>query len=86
VRYFLLIFLFVAGCGAFVSEDVPVQALNDEGYTNVRVISSHWLFPRFYGCSKEDHVSFECVGERDSKTVSLTVCSSLWFKGSTVRH
>lgn len=74
-------------CGAMVDEQEAVKTLNDAGYKDVRVVESHYVQPSWFGCSREDDVAFECkatspAGER----ITVTVCSNLLFKGSTIRH
>ena len=89
MKYLIIMILvsLLSGCGAFISDDQAVQALNDAGYSEVSCTESHWIAPQLFGCSKDDGTAFECAATNSAgKRTQLTVCSSLLFKGSTIRH
>ncbi len=66
------------------SNSKAVQAAIDEGYTDVQSQGVAFL-----GCGKDDSmITSEHVLAKNSngKTLELTVCCGLIFKGCTVRH
>ncbi len=68
-----------------ISENNAVRAAEGSGYTNVKVIDRHTIFPNFQGCGKEDMVMFDVTGT-DAQGVEreMIVCDGL-FKAATVR-
>lgn len=83
----ILFSIFTISCGAMVDEQKAITALENNGFTDVEILESHWLAPQFFGCSKEDNVAFSYRATNyKNKRVNVTVCSSFLFKDSTVRH
>ncbi|MBP6945173.1 hypothetical protein KBD61_04455 [Patescibacteria group bacterium] len=75
------------GCGELVSTDRAVQAVRDDGFTNINVVEQHGVAPTLYGCDKHDAVAFEVTATNSQqRRVNLTVCCGLVFKGCTIRH
>ncbi len=83
---FLVSLLFVPGF--YIWEENAVVALSKEGWSDVEVVSSHWLSPKIVGgCGNDDDTAFEVVGVNPAgKNSDATVCCSLLWKGCTVRH
>lgn len=75
-----------SGCGFLVDEDQAVRAVNNMGFTEVRVESKHVFFLSFRGCSKNDKAGFTVVGRNPKgDIVRLLVCIGWPFKGATIR-
>jgi hypothetical protein len=77
----------LCGCGGLVDSDRAVQAVEDLGFSDVRVVDRSNVFPQFDGCGEKEAAAFSVQGKNPSgKTVQVTVCCGLMFKGCTVRH
>jgi len=48
----LTLALLVTGCGFMVSEKDARQAASKAGLTQVKVLSSHQVFPNYFGCGE----------------------------------
>lgn len=84
---FFALLLSVTGCGELVSSDRAIQAVRDEGFTEVNVREQHGIAPRFYGCVRGDSVAFDVTATNvQHRRVNLTVCCGLILKGCTIRH
>lgn len=77
----------IVGCGELVDKSSAVQAAENAGWSEVKVIEQHGIAPTFYGCSKDDSVAFEIRGKNPAgKSADATVCCGLVFKSCTVRY
>lgn len=77
----------LTGCGEFVEADRAVGAVEDLGFTDVRVVDRSNVFPQLYGCDKREVVAFKVEGKNPrGNTVNVTVCCGMVLKGCTVRH
>jgi len=86
-KLIILFFVFLTSCGVFVDKQEAVDILEKNGFTDVEVQASHFLFPKFWGCSKEDDVAFSCFAKnQQGRVVSVVVCSGFPFKKSTIRY
>ncbi len=75
-----------AGCGTFVGEGYVAQAVEKQGYKNVRITAKHIFFVSWHGCGKDDNAAFEATAvNANGQQVDLTVCAGWPFKGVTVR-
>jgi uncharacterized lipoprotein YehR (DUF1307 family) len=77
----------IAACGEAVGNERAVKALEDEGYSDVRITGKHGVAPAWFGCSSDDAVAFDAnaVNPKGAQ-VALTVCCGLVVKACTVRH
>lgn len=71
-------------CGVLAACTDPGKAteiLSENGYSNVYITGYRW-----FGCSDDDfyHTGFDATSAT-GKRVAGTVCSGLFFKGSTIR-
>jgi hypothetical protein len=80
-RMFVLCLLVAVFTGCTSRVDAE-KALTSEGMTNIKVTGYD-----FFACSKDDfyHTGFTAVNVL-GKSVEGTVCSGLFFKGSTIRY
>ena len=85
MKFLLLLFIFLGGCGLAVSDERAVDAMESLGFTNVVIKESHWMAPSFFGCGDDDDVAFETTGIRDGRSVNVTVCCGWALKGCTTR-
>lgn len=88
--YALLIVLIFAVSlfrGVFVSDDVGVKALENQGYTNIRVTDNSFFVVGLRGCDGKDAARITAtVTNSQGKDVTLYVCAGWPFKGATVRN
>lgn len=86
ITIFLLTFA-LAGCGYLVDEEEVIQAAEKQGYTNIEIIDSHEIMPKWAGgCGDRDNVAFEATATNSlGKKVDLILCAGWPFKGVTVR-
>lgn len=86
---FVLAFIFtllITSRGLFVSNDIAINALEDQGYTNVEITNKHWFMFGLIGCADSDAAKFDVIATNPSgNKVELYVCSGWPFKGSTIR-
>ena len=83
----LLVALLLMCRGVFVSNDVGVQALENQSYTNIRVIDNVFFFVGFRGCEGTDAARITATATNQlGKDVTLYVCAGWPFKGATVRN
>ena len=70
--------VFMSGC---TDENTAIKTLDDAGFSEVRMTG--W---NAFSCSEDDfyHTGF-IAKNQNGKTVDGTVCSSILFKGATIR-
>jgi hypothetical protein len=82
----LIIAIFWIGRGMCVSEDTAVQALETQGFSNVKVTHKAYFFISCRGGSEDDDVMFTCNATNPAgKEVTVYVFAGWPFKGATVR-
>jgi hypothetical protein len=97
-RLFRKIVVVLLGAGVFVAvaaavgglsqhtEGSVVNAISDQGYTDVSIIDSHHVGSSWYGCSNSDSVAYEVTATNvNGKRVRLVACTDMWMKGVTIR-
>lgn len=83
---FLILAIFLMSAGNFVDENVAIEALQKQGFTDINITGKDWLFVGFRGCSEDDSVKFTAIAKNArNETVEVYVCSGWLFKGSTIR-
>jgi hypothetical protein len=71
---------------AYLDNGVALRAAETSGYTDARVLDSHYFFSSMYGCSKGDDAAFDVAAKNpQGKPVQIVVCAGWPFKGATVR-
>lgn len=65
-----------------------ISAAEASGFQNVKVVSTHrFISAYFNGCDKNDWKATAMTATNPiGKTVTITVCEGLLFKGATIRH
>jgi len=88
MKKFIFIFvLFISSCGALVDEQVAVNALQNAGFTNIKITDKDYILYAFRGCSEDDSVIFMATATNPAKKkVEVSVCAGWPFKGATVRY
>lgn len=82
----LLLVCFFAVPGVFVNDDEVVDAVQKQGYSDVKISSSHVLFVSWRGCSNSDHAAYKMQATNaKSQKIELIACVGWPFKGVTVR-
>ena len=82
----LVLAVTLTGCGAFVNSEHVANAVEKQGYRNVRIVSKHIFFVTWRGCGADDKAAFKATAmNATGQQVDLTVCSGWLFKGVTVR-
>ena len=75
-----------SGCGFLVSDDHTVEAVERQGYSDVKIQRIHVFFVHYFGCSKEDDAAYKMSAKNAlGRRVDLTACVGWPFKGVTVR-
>lgn len=85
---FLALVLIFAGCsrGALVREDVAIRALEDQGFSDVKVTEHAWFWLGVRGGHKDDAARFTCQAKNPAgKEVTMYVFSGWLFGGATIR-
>ncbi|TSC89098.1 MAG: hypothetical protein G01um10143_479 [Parcubacteria group bacterium Gr01-1014_3] len=78
--------LFIFPTGIFVDESVAVKALDNFGFTNIKILDRDVWFVPLKGGSKEDVVRFTADAINPAgKRVKIYVFSGWLFKSATVR-
>lgn len=73
--------------GEWVSNDVALKAVSDEGYTQAQITERHSILAAWYGCDEKDAACFKVTAKNSQgKPVKLVVCAGFVFKAVTVRH
>jgi hypothetical protein len=76
-----------SGCrGVLVNNANTIKAVGDQGYSQVRVISSHIFFVSWRGCGRSDSAAYSMRAKNSlGREVNLIACAGWPFKGVTVR-
>jgi hypothetical protein len=70
----------------FVSDNVGVKALVNQGYTDIRVTERSFFMVGFRGCEQTDAAQITAVATNSQgEVVTMYVCSGWPFKGGTVK-
>ena len=88
----VMIALLVAGLilvslfsGIFVGPSIAIRALENQGFSNIRIVEKQWFLVSMRGCG-QDAVKFTARAVNPAhKEVELFVCVGWFFKGATVR-
>ena len=86
----VIVIAFVAlagGRGMFVSEQVAIDTMETQGFTDVEVTGKAWLFVGLRGCGNDDAARFEVTATNSNgQRVDCLVCADWPFKGATIRY
>lgn len=81
-----LVFLGV-GRGMLVDEQVAVDTMEAQGFTNVEVTDKAWFAVGLRGCGSDDTAKFEVTAiNSNGQEVECLVCADWPLKGSTIRY
>ncbi len=73
--------------GIFVPESEAVNALQVQGFKDVKIEDKDVFLLSWRGCSSSDAAKFDAVATNaNGQRVNLYVCSGWPFKGSTIRN
>lgn len=82
----LLLVFSLVGCGLLANKDKAVRALQDAGYSDIKITDRHVLFVGMRGCSDDDSVAFKATATNPiGKKVKVLVCAGWLLKGATIR-
>ena len=83
-----IVFVFlVGGRGMLVDEQVAINTMEAQGFTDVEVISKAWFFVGLRGCGGDDAARFEVTATNSNgQRVDCLVCADWPFKGATIRY
>ena len=81
IKHVMAMALTLACVSACTDPNTATRVLESEGYSQITIKGYDW-----FACSEDDmyHTRFHAVGP-SGKPTEGTVCSGLWFRGSTVR-
>ena|SRR3989344_974311 len=84
---FIAFVLFLGWSGFYAREATARKAIEDHGFTDVQMVTNHWISPRLWGgCSNEDTIAWEATGKNaQGKRVHVTACGTLLWKSYTIR-
>lgn len=86
VLFFLVIALALESCGTLVPESEAVNALQTQGYADVKITHKGIYFMRLRGCGTGDAAKFDATATNArGQKVNVYVCVGWPFKGATVR-
>mgnify|MGYP001588828673 CR=1 FL=1 len=71
--------------GLFVNQSVAVKALENQGFSNIRVIDKQWFLVGLRGCGKDAAKFIAHAANPIGREVEVFVCVGWPFKGATVR-
>jgi len=82
----VIILSFSAGCrGVFASESQAVRALENAGYSDVKITDHHWVLVGLQGCGA-DAAKFDATAINPTgRKVDVYVCVGWPLKGATIR-
>ena len=82
----LLAFVLYGGRGSCADSKQAIRAMENIGFSEVKVIDKSVWFVGFRGCSSHDGAMFTARGINPAgKEVEVSVCVGWPFKGATVR-
>ena len=75
------------GCrGTMVSSPNAIRAVESQGYSDVRILSSHIFFVSWRGWSGSDAAAYKMAAKNPlGKQITLIACVGWPFKGATIR-
>ena len=72
--------------GSYVSDEKIVTAVENQGFSDVKILDKDVTFVSWRGCSKGDDAAFQVEATNSlGKRVPLTACAGWPFKGVTIR-
>ncbi|MEK7584654.1 MAG: hypothetical protein AAB490_05390 [Patescibacteria group bacterium] len=72
--------------GAYVSDEKIIAAVENQGFSDVRILDKDITFISWRGCGKDDDAAFQVEATNAlGKRVPLTACAGWPFKGVTIR-
>ena len=91
LMFYVVIFVIVisvsCGRGFLVGEQRVTTAAEKAGLQSARIISSHRIWPVFFGCDKHDAAGFKVEGiNPNGMKVDAMVCCGWILKGCTMRY
>ena len=82
---FGLLIILAGSCGAMTPESKAINAAEDAGYTNVKIVDKAILGIGLRGCGKEDNARFTVRGTNPrGEERTFYVCAGV-LKGGTIR-
>ena len=81
----IMIFVISIFSGIFVDQSIAKRALENQGFTHVRVIDKQWFFVGMRGCGRDVAKFTAHAVNSEAKEVEVFVCVGWPFKGATVR-
>ena len=87
VMAFLTVGVIVVGLfsGIFIGEQIAVRALENQGFTNVRIVDKQWFLVGMRGCGRDAAKFTARAVNPAQREVDIFVCVGWPFKGVTVR-
>lgn len=84
---FIIVVLVGYTCrGACADSTETKQAIEKQGYSNVKITDKSIFFVGWRGCSSNDAIQYDVTAKNPKdQTVDLIVCSGWPFKGVTIR-
>lgn len=87
IALFIVFIFWPVSCmrGTFVEDSEAVQALETQGYSNVKINSYHWFMVTLRGCGQDAALFKTTATNPAGKNVDINVCVGWPFKGATIR-
>ena len=83
----IIFLILIAGRGMLVDEQVAIETMEAQGFSDVVVEESAWFLVGFRGCGNDDAAKFEVsANNSNGQRVDCIVCADWPFKGSTIRY
>lgn len=87
IVFVIVIVFLIGGRGMLVDEQVAIDTMEAQGFTNVEVTDKAWLFVGYRGCGSDDTTRFEVTATNSNgQQVDCLVCADWPFKGATIRY
>ena len=78
--------LFLSSCGYLVDDTNTINAVQKQGYSNVKIEDKSVWFNKWRGCSEEDKATYDITATNAlGKPARLIACVGWPFKGVTIR-
>lgn len=78
--------LFGECCGVLVDNSEAVNALSNQGFSDIKITDKSVMFMSWRGCSESDAAKFDATAKNAlGKQVNVYVCVGWPFKGATIR-
>lgn len=71
--------------GLFVDQSIAIRALENQGFTNVKIVDKQWFAVSMRGCGNDVAKFLARAVNPAHDEVELFVCVGWPFKGATVR-